>query len=203
MQNLEVLRLPWEIQTALASGYAAYMLAYTGIRMRHGALDAAFLTLVFSLIATLALTATARFGPLLSAPSAFVTTCLTGFVWRRWVRDYYRAAIRYFDVSWSDDDQSALDTLLGNSSHRISQIAVLLDDGTWLRCDDAAKFKDSPFGPCVLGPTGDVALYLTHEERLGSEARALTSVLSADYGDRITYIPAGRIKRVTLRHVAR
>ncbi len=201
MPNLEVLKLPWEIQTALASGYAAYMLAYTGIRMRHSAIDTAFITLVFSLIATLVLLLTSTAGAIIGVPAAFLSTCTVGFVWRKWGRSAYRAFLRYFDLTWADDDQSALETLLANSKHRVYQVGVLLDDGTWLRCDDTTKFSDAPFGSCLLGPAGDVALYLTHIEPNGADPQEMKTVRDPKYGDRITYVPASRIKMITLRHV--
>jgi len=47
-----LLNLPWNIQIALASGYAAYLLGYRGVRAAHKAIDIAFITLVFGLVAT-------------------------------------------------------------------------------------------------------------------------------------------------------
>ena len=39
--NAELLNLPWQIQVSLASGYAGYMLAYTGMRENHRTIDSA------------------------------------------------------------------------------------------------------------------------------------------------------------------
>lgn len=90
---------------------------------------------------------------------------------------------------------------MANSKYRVYQVAVLKDDGTWLRCDDTTKFQGAPFAPCLLGPTGDVALYLTHTEPPNADVSELKTVRDAHYGDRITDVPANRIKMLTLRHV--
>jgi len=109
-------------------------------------------------------------------------------------------ALRWAKVSWSDDDPSALATLSGNARFPVSQIAVELDNGTWLRCDDASRFANAPFGPFVIGPTGDVALYLTHLEKPGEPDVEVHNVRDGHWGDRITYVPAPRVRRITLRH---
>jgi hypothetical protein len=200
MSELEFLKLPWEIQGALASGYAAYAVAYTGLRDRQRPIDIAFLSLVFSVPAMLAFWLLASRGLAISIPAAFVASIVTGIIWRRAIRPLVFQILKKFDVTWSNDDPSALATLSSNTEFRITQIAVLLDDGTWLRCDDARKFVAAPFAPYLLGPNGDVALYLTHEETADGTVKTLTTVRDANYGDRITYVPAGRIKRITIRH---
>jgi hypothetical protein len=198
------LEQPWQIQVALASGYAAYILAYTGIRDHHRALDTTFGTLVFSLIASAILALSySVLSSVLSGALAFCSACVAGLIWRHWGRRLLRAALRGPDVSWSDADPSAWATLTADTRNYVSQIAVLTDDGTWLRCDNTALFSDAPFGPCRLGPTGDAALYLTHIQLPSGEVRDQTSARNADYGDLITHIPAARIKRMTVRHIPR
>jgi hypothetical protein len=202
--NIDLLNLPWEAQIALASGYAAYMLAYAGLRHSHRAIDTALIALVFSLIAsaTLALGKSLTLAnPVLLGALAFCMSTLSGLLWRKWGRDFVSASLRLFDISWSNDDPSAFVTLTGSTHFYVTQVAVLLDDGTWLRCDHAEQFIDAPFGPCQLGPNGDIALYLTHEEAPDGQAKPLSTVRNAAYGDRITYIPASRIQRITIRHV--
>lgn len=200
MSALDALKLPWELQVSLASGYAAYLLAYSGIRGRHTAIDTAFVTLLFGLVATFTLAAAKPLGDM-SALLAFAVACLVGFLWRRVGRSWYSSFVRWSNLSWSNDDASALATLSDNSGVYVSQIAVLLDDGTWLCCDDTALFANSPFGPAQIGSNGDIALYLTHEFPLNGERTELKSVKNSYYGDRITYIPASRIKRLTFRYM--
>jgi hypothetical protein len=201
--DLNFLKLPWEIQVALASGYAAYALAYTGLRERQRTIDIAFLSLVFSVPATMVFGVLASRSPIISIPIAFVGAFAVALIWRKFLRPLMFPILRQFNVTWADDDPSALATLCGNAKFGVTQIAVLLDDGTWLRCDDVQKFEHAPFWPYVLGPNGDVALYLTHEESAGGEAKALSTVRDPHYGDRITYVPASRIREITIRHASK
>lgn len=198
----EILNLPWQIQVSLAAGYAGYVIAYTGIREGHKTIDTAFITLCFGVIATGILSLTPEVMPIVAGTGAFASSCIAALIWRKFGRDILRTGLRSSSVSWSNDDPSALATLMANSRHRLTQVAVLLDDGTWLRCDNTMQFMNAPFGPVVIGPNGDIALYLTHEEVSGSEARELTSVRNEYYGDRITYIPSARIRQITFRHKA-
>lgn len=203
--NAELLNLPWQIQVSLAGGYSAYMIAYAGLRHTHRQIDTVFISIVFSLLTSgsIALLSTApqTEAPLVAASIAFLTTCVLAILWRKWGRRIFEFALRYLNASWANDDPSALNTLCANTKCPVTQVAVLLDDGTWLRCDDTTLFNNSPFGPCLLGPSGDIAIYLTHEEKPGKKAKALRSVRNRLYGDRITYIPSGRIQRIALRHL--
>lgn len=202
MTQYDLLRLPWEIQLALASGYAAYVVAYTGLRDRQRTIDVAFISLVFSLIATLiSATSAPHVGPVVASSLAFVGTVLVGALWRRFGRGAVLSVLRRADVTWSDDEPSALTTLSGNTQHRVSQVAVLVDDGTWLSCNDTSEFAAAPFGPYLWGPNGDLAIYVTESTLPSGEVKQQTTVKDAGYGDRITYIPAGRIKQITFRHM--
>jgi hypothetical protein len=199
--STDILNQPWQIQAALACGYLAYMVSYTGIRVHHRAIEIAFISLVFSLGATLAIFLLSSRGPVWSVIGALVVCVSAGIAWRALGRDWYRQLMRVTDLSWSDDDPSALATIVGNSQHPVTQVAVLLDDGTWLRCDDTRRFDDAPYAPCLIGPNGDVALYLTHEEADGCAPKEMTTVIDPNYGTRLTYIPATRIRRLTVRHM--
>ncbi|WP_156332427.1 hypothetical protein [Rhodopseudomonas sp. AAP120] len=205
--NAELLNLSWQIQVALASGYSAYMLAYFGLRHAHKQIDTIFIALVFSLMASGVISALgSREGfesPILQGGTAFIATSAAAMIWRKWGRRLLGVFLRFVDMSWSDNDPSALITLTSSTEYFVSQIAVQLDDGTWLRCDDTSKFKGAPFYPCLIGPAGDIAFYLTHEEPIGQKAKELSSVRDLHYGDRLTYIPAQRIKQITVRHVGK
>ena len=191
--------LPWQIQASLASGYVAYVIAYAGSRARLQTIDTAFITLAFGLVATAALFLLADHPPAIRVPVAFVAACIAGGIWRKWGRQLVRFTLRVMDVSWSDDEPSALSTLSNNTRHRVTQVAVMLDDGRWLQCVDAAKFANAPNGPFLIGPNGDVALYLTHEDGPNGESKEQPSVRDEEYGDRITYVPASRIRCINIR----
>ena len=94
----------------------------------------------------------------------------------------------------------ALASLSDSTKFYVTQVAVYLDDGSCVSCVNAADFNSSPFGPLQIGPQGDVALYVTEVSPANGETRQQTNVRHASYGDRITYIPAARIRQITLRH---
>jgi hypothetical protein len=199
---LDALKLSWEIQVALASGYAAYALAYTGLRDRQRPIDVVFISIVFSLIASLFLSLQAFVGAIAASVVAFGMSLACGVLWRRFGRPALFALMHKWNVTWADDEPSALATIIANTRHRMTQIAVLLDDGTWLSCKNAEQFNNAPFGPCLIGPNGDLALYLTHEQPRDAEERELKTVRDGAWGDRITYIPAARIQQMTVRYRA-
>ena len=204
MTPAALLSLSWQIQVALAGGYAAYILAYTGIRDHHRTLDTTFGTLVFSVVASAAFSLTSPYLlPLFAGAAAIVAAGSAGLAWRRWGRNLLRGVLRGPDVSWSDDDPSAWASLTSDTRNYVSQISVLTDDGDWLRCADTQPFADAPFGPCRLGPTGDVLLYLTDRVSPDGDIKPQIGVRDAHYGDLITYVPAARIRRVTVRHIPR
>jgi hypothetical protein len=191
----------WQVQLALASGFAAYLVAFMGIRHHHQAIEVTFWSILFSLVTTATLAFVPDWDNFYAGVAAFAATVVAAVLWRKWFSDFLFNLLRMGDVSWSNDDPSALFTVSNSTKFRITQVAVELEDGTWLRCDDADKFKDTPFGPLTVGPNGDIALYLTHEEPVGQPAKELKSVRHDGYGDRITYVPADKIRQITFRHL--
>jgi hypothetical protein len=196
-----LLSLPIQIQIALGSGYAAYMTANAGIRSHHTPTETAFTSLAYSLIATAVLALSSpSVGVVPKGALAFCLTVFSGMFWRKVGCRLWRRLLRAVGVSFADDGPSAWMAFASDTENYVTQIAVLLDDGTWLRCDDTTMFREAPHGPCVLGSNGDVALYLTHEDSPDGSSKELKTVKDLHYGTRITYVPASRIKRLTLRH---
>lgn len=199
----DLLSSPWQIQLALGSGYAAYLLAYMGRREHHKAIDTTFRTLAFGLVATVIISLLTTLPVYVVVPAAFVPTILAGALWRKFGMTMYDWAVRKADVSWSDDTPTAWQSItVCNSKHFVSQISVQLEDGSWLRCIDTRRFEDSPFGPATFGSNGDVAIYVTDEESATGEDVDIGNVDEPYWGPRLTYIPASRIRRVALRHQA-
>jgi hypothetical protein len=202
MSTEDLLKLPWDIQVPLASGYAAYVIAYTGLRDRQKTVDIAFISLVFSLIATFVLTLAAKrdIGPINASMLAFAATVVAGALWRKLGRPFLGWFLRAANITWSNDDPSALASLSGSTRYYATQVSVLLDDGSSLSCLSAAEFSKSPFGPFQVGPNGDIALYVTEISPAEGDARPQPTVRDEAYGDRITYVPATRIRQITFRH---
>ncbi|WP_159011377.1 hypothetical protein [Bradyrhizobium sp. S69] len=203
MSAEDLLKLPWDLQVPLASGYAAYVLAYTGLRDRQKTVDVAFISLVFSLIATGVLALAAKHGvePLRSSGLAFAVTVISGAFWRKLGRPLIGWSLRAANITWANDDPSALASLSENTKCYVTQVAVLLDDDSWLSCENAVEFTKAPFGPFQLGPNGDIALYVTDISLADGTEKPQLRLRDAAYGDRITYVPAARIKRITVRYL--
>jgi hypothetical protein len=197
MTNGEILGLPLDVQIVLASGYAAYAIAYVGLRDRHRPVDIAFISLIFSLGASFFLWSLSSWGLAVSAIIAFMASLAAGIGWRKFGRPYIFPVLRFCKITFSDDAPSALASVSDNMKY-VTQIAVLLDDDTWLICDNAAQFNNSPLGPFHIGPNGDIAMYVMQINQPDGQSRKQTHDSAA--GDKITYIPASRIKRFSIRY---
>jgi hypothetical protein len=199
-EDLEkLIDLPWQIQVALASGYAAYLLAYAGIRGHHKSIDTAFRSIMFGLFTTFLLYLGAGLKDLVSALLAIAGTLAAALLWRRFGIKALVGTMRAMDVSWADDMPSAWATLQANAEHPITQVNVQVEDGSWLSCSEAHKYVDLPFGPCRYGPSGDIALYVDRIQPAGGEARPQPSVVDANYGALLTYVPAEQVRQVSIR----
>lgn len=177
------------------------MLAYRGIRAHHGPFDTFFSIILFSLLTTFVFSISKVNSIVINGGFSIAISLLLAIFWRVIARDLLSKICRKIGLSWADDDPSALVTLTANSRYAVTQVAVHLQDGTILRCDDTSKFNNAPFGPILIGPNGDVALYLTHRDPAdGSASVAQQYVVDPNYGFRITYVPASQIKILDLRH---
>jgi hypothetical protein len=198
--NEKLWNLPWEIQLAVGSGYAAYMLAYLGIRDHHKAVDVTFRTIAFGLCATAALALVPSSWGWWRVAAAVFAALAGGILWRFWLSDGVHWLARRSNLSWSDDTPSAWSRITQHNRRIFySQLAIQLDDDGWLFCEDTRPFDNAPFGPCVLGPNGDVALYVTHKCEPGGEIAAVEGIRDPHHGDEITYVPASRVRTFRVR----
>jgi hypothetical protein len=199
--NLDIFTKSFELQLMLASGYAAYFVSYVGIRHHHKTIEIAFITLAFGLITQATFNVLLIWmAPLFAGVVAFIVTVAFGLVWRAKGRPWVREYLSKKSFSWTNDDPSALMTITTSTDYFFKQIAVELHDGTWLRCDDTALFNGAPHSPFVMGHEGDIAMYLTHIDLPKSKKSQVMKSTRDDYwGDRLTYIPAKEIRRMTFR----
>lgn len=197
----ELLSLPWQVQVALASGFAGYLTAYSGQREGHRTVDVTFYTLLFGLAASAAYGFFAQ--ELLQVPaglSAFVTTVILGGIWRKWGCHFWSTVLTKLDVTHSDNAPSSLSSLTSRTDVRLTGAAILLDDDTWLMCDDAQAFLSATHPVMSIGQTGDITMYVSATEGADGIVKTHKTVQDAYYGDRLTYVPANRIKRINLRY---
>lgn len=203
--DLDFLTKSLPLQLAIGGGYLAYITAYVGIRAHHTQTDIAFLTIAFGLVAT----ATAFFmGPLNWPNVAVIPLCLiasviAGLFWRKYLRWGVRKALRWMRVSFADDDPSVFAVLASDTRNQVTQVTVSLDDGRELLCDSTGKFRDAPLEPFIFGSDGSVAMYVTHVYALdanGVEGEKVNEgVRDPNFGDNMTFIPAGSIKHLDVR----
>lgn len=189
----------WQLQVALGSGYTAYMIAYTGIRHHHQAIDTTFRTIAFGLVATAVLLGMPNHGKVVVIAAAFGATVLFGITWRALGMALWERMLRFLDISWADDTPSAWSKMSSEQRYHITQISVMLQDGTRLRCNDTSLCSDLPLGPCVLGTNGDLLLYVTHTKKPGEEEKESVGMTDAHHGSRATYLPANSISRLDIR----
>jgi hypothetical protein len=197
------LALPFAIQVAVFAGVLAYLVA------NYGKLDQrphlmAFQFGIWALIAaSIFWVAKLKFVETASAAIAISAVMVLGALWRKKLSRFVAKSVRQLGISFVNDEPSALATLQNDCEHVVSQIAVLLDTGEWLRCDYTTEYSEAPFGPCQIGPKGDVAMYVTTIKDPQGVVRQQSTVRHEYYGDRITYIPAERIRRMNLRYKKR
>jgi hypothetical protein len=191
--------LPWNIQLVTASGYCAYLVAYVGIRYNHKATDTVFASLAFGLVALFVLSAPIPVGDFWQGAIAFLASVLTGIAWRAKLRIWARRIARKLNYSWADNTAAAWDRLLEECDYGPTQLTVEMDDGRYLQCTNAERVGHLPFGPYVLGTTGDVLMYVDQTQTAAGEIRKAAGTYSDDWGAMVTYIPKDHIKKISVR----
>lgn len=196
-----LLGLSWTTLVTVASGYAAYLLSYAGKRRHHTQTDTIFLTLVFGLPSAAAMGIASDYiheAYLLGAIGG--CSALGGSIaWSVGLRDLVRRSLRRLNVTWTNDDISALDTVLASTGYAVSGLSVTLDDDSILECRDTREVSDAPFGPFVVGQDGSFAIYATFATTSDGIERPIEHLRSQEHGDRLTYIPSARVKTATFR----
>lgn len=200
--------LPLQVQIALGGGYLAYLIAYAGIHQHHTASEVFFRSIAFGMVATAILLWSPEAPdwlagwkhPLWRPVIAIVSTIFVGGFWRWRGMRWSRNLLRSINVSWTDDIPTAWLSITATDTDTCpSQIAVELLNGRLLWCDDTRKFGDAPFGPCVFGLDGSIAMYVTSERRPDGSWLDHCNIRHAIDGDQLTYIPAAQIQRIDLR----
>lgn len=193
--------LPWQLQLVLASGYVGYLLAFVGIRHTHKAADTVFGTLAFGLFALAALALVpASWHWAVAGGLAISAALLAAVLWRWIVRGLLRRALRDSGYSWADDTPSAWDRLLEGEYKGVRQLTVELEDGRYLYCTEAERVGELPYGPFILGTSGDVLLYVDKSKSAKGEIVDHTeTVFDDDWGNLLTYVPKDSIRKIAIR----
>ncbi|MGX8941969.1 hypothetical protein ACWWJF_18465 [Symbiopectobacterium sp. Eva_TO] len=202
MIDASLLDLPWATLVTLASGYIGYFIANVGLKEHHKPIDILFSTLIFSLLPTAIYHVTLWCGV-----NAYTATLLPvllaltlGASWRKYGRKRLYAFLRKHNISWSDGTHSAWQQMFGLTDYRVTELFVVLKDGSGLLSRLPGRFEGLPNGPFTLGNNGDVILYVTHRSSANSDEWVeYGDVIHQDYGALATYIPADQITRIDIR----
>lgn len=163
-----LLNLPVETLAVLAAGYMAYRIAYTGRDDAHSGVDTLFISLIFALIAKITIRSFTLLGSsigitMLGILSGIVASALAAVFWKRWGIDAVHWLLNQLGIPFTDRSRQAWDVIRRTHKYRPSQLIVRRKDGTMVMCDRLDRFQMHRPGPCVFGPDGSVALYVTHD----------------------------------------
>lgn len=212
----ELLALPWQVQIVIVGGYLAYVVAYTGKRSAHKAVDTVSIILCFGGISILTFEALDEFVPeiinlfgqdltLLREFCLAVCSMMSavGFaiLWRRYLGNSVRNILGRLSKNDDDGLPTGWDTIIQTPNFDYSQLNVTLKNGNKLECDAMGNFNDLPNGPCILGGDGSIAMYVTHIEDAKGIHREANNLVSKERGARMTFIPADQIAEVDIRRM--
>lgn len=206
MEQVEwLLKLPFDTLALLSVGYLSYRLAYTGKDGAHSPVDVIFLTFVFASIARAA-GRVFLFGIEVTGiePPDWAATIFGVFMalllaanWRKWWEGWLFELLRKFGISASDRHETAWQSALARPPAKgPTSLFVRCADGTRLLCESLADFNSAPFGPCILGQDGSVAMYVTHRKTVSAtdwEEEQIPGKVDPIWGYQMTFLPASQV----------
>lgn len=195
----EIIKLPIAVQLALGSGYLGYVTAYAGLRRSRTATDAIFMTVAFGLPAVLVFVGLEAKGVIVAALAGAVAAICVACLWRIGGRSASYWALDKAGVHNDDGLSHAWDALIQRRGLKSSQMSVHTKDGRILYMSDRTEVLDAPFGGLLLGADGSIVMVVQKERLADGTVEERTGVTDADWGARLTYIPADQIARVNIR----
>ncbi|GDO99200.1 hypothetical protein [Escherichia coli] len=204
MFDASLLNLPWATLVTLTSGYIGYFIANVGLKDHHKSIEVTFTTLIFGLLSMMVYQAVmwAGLNSWFATPPALLCAFIYGALWRRYGRKWMYRFLWSNNISWSDDTSSAWQAMFDQTDFCVSEVIVILRDGSGMMSRLPGNFKEWPNGPFTLGNKGDMVLYVTHTSPSGSnEWEEFEGVVNKHWGALATYIPAEQIARVEIRRV--
>ncbi|MGR3480679.1 hypothetical protein [Salipiger marinus] len=204
-----LLDLPFDVLLLLAAGYASYRIAFIGRDAHHSTIDVTFISLAFAAIAKLSMQLTAQAAPDVPVWSiglgSAAASLLIAVVWRRWGQASTYKALRACSVSDHDGQPDVWRSMLARDLKAPTRLVVCLKDGRSLMCEELAKFNDAPMGPCLFGPDGSVALYVTDILKPGAEDWDQVEPFDPErssWGYELSLIPSSEIARIDVSRPA-
>jgi hypothetical protein len=193
--------IPQYIQIVLVTGYIGFRIARSGLREHERKDELLYGILVYGLFGYIIYDLCIPFYKHLLIPAfaATATTTLLAIFWRKYGSKFWSDAMHKLEVSNEDGTPNVWAGLTQCTTAGPTQVEVLLKNGTSLACQDVQSFSDAPFPKYYTDSFGNIAIYVTHKQKLNSEKKEQKTVRDAEWGDRITYIPAQEIERILFR----
>lgn len=153
MFDVSLLNLPWATLVTLTSGYIGYFIANVGLKDHHKPIEVTFSSLIFGLTAMMAYQAVmwAGLNAWLATPPALLCAVTCGAWWRRYGRKWMYRLLWNNDVSWSDDTSSAWQAMFDQTGFSVTEVRVILRDGSGMMSRLPGNFEEWPNGPFTLG----------------------------------------------------
>lgn len=187
----------------IAIGYLSFRIAYVERIQEENTTQTVFLSACFAALFQTA----ANFLSLVNFSSkqlpeiaviglSALLTLLIAIWWRRDGMKRYAKMWKSTGGNHLDGLHTVLDTIRTGSDFKPTTLLVAVDDGPFLYCSNLGDFKNFPFGPCLIGGDGSIAMYVTHTMPSGGKNWEETE----DHArNQITIIPANRVKLIETR----
>ncbi|KFI34294.1 hypothetical protein CG51_05255 [Haematobacter missouriensis] len=185
-------------RVAVGAGFLAYGLAYAGLRQDHSAVDVFLGTLAFSVLATLVFQQPEDWSDWSRAACAIGVTLCVALLWRAWLRDFCIWAIGKLGVHREDGVHRSWAALV-QTKRKVGQISVHTRDGRTLYLNNRQIYSHAPWEGLYLGGDGSVIMAVEEEEFPDGSEEQREDVHHAEWGTRMTYIPASEVVRVNIR----
>lgn len=198
--SFEILSLPVQVQISLGSGYAAYVVAYSGLAGNHRARDVVFISFAFSAFASLIINSFSEPDNVwLPAFAALASTIVLAAVWRSFGRRLFYWLLKVCRVHGDDGFFDCWQSLVQAPGLKVGQIAVYTEDGRILWMNQRAPYWAGPKRGLELGSDGSVIMVVEEETQPDGNDVRKEDIVDPNWGTRLTYIPARSITRVNLR----
>ncbi|ADW16393.1 hypothetical protein Despr_0204 [Desulfobulbus propionicus DSM 2032] len=202
MNDIEnLLNLPEYIQIVIATGYIGHSIARSGLRDKERKDELLYGIIVFGLFGYVAFDLVKPFFSYFLIPAiiAVVSVVVISCLWRKVGKPLTNTIFQNAGVLNEDGIPNVWTGITQCTHAGPTQVKVLLKDGSALICNNVQSFGDAAFPKYYTDNDGNIALYVTSIRKTDGTTKEMTTVRDADWGDRLTYVPASEISRVMIR----
>lgn len=197
-----LLQLPFEVIWMLGIGYLGYKLTFVGRDAHHQVLDRIFLIFVIGSFSRWGATYAHHWVEMPASIEAFVALGIgvtISLIWRRWLGGLFFEAMHKTKFIRDDGQPDVWRSMLARELRGPRRLVVKLKNGNSLMCSELADFNDAPLGPCLFGPDGSIAMYVTDVLKADEENWVQIEPIPPDmpeWGYEMSFIPAAEIARI-------